>query len=93
MLHEPGDKKVGLSVKVEIVVCDVCQTPGREARGYTVTQGNRTAARDLCARHAAPLEALLEGGEARPARPATRPRSGRITVTSLDEIEARKTKA
>lgn len=80
-------------MKVEIIVCDVCQAPGREARTYAVTQGTRTAARDLCARHAAPLEALLEGSETKPTRPATRPRAGRITVTSLDEIEARKTKA
>lgn len=80
-------------MKLEVVVCDVCQAPGRQAQGYTVTQGARTVARDLCVRHAAALEGFLGGSEERPLRRATRPRAGRVTITTMDEIEESKIKA
>ncbi|QDK03752.1 DNA binding protein [Streptomyces phage Yasdnil] len=46
-------------MKIEITVCDVDQEVGKPTRTYTIAVDGRSVKRDLCEKHAAPLEMLL----------------------------------
>ncbi|AVE00409.1 DNA binding protein [Streptomyces phage OzzyJ] len=46
-------------MKIEITVCDVDQEVGKPTRTYTIAVDGRQVKRDLCEKHAAPLEMLL----------------------------------
>ncbi|QDK03198.1 DNA binding protein [Streptomyces phage TuanPN] len=46
-------------MKIEITVCDVDQEVGKPTRTYTIAVDGRQVRRDLCEKHAAPLEMLL----------------------------------
>lgn len=72
-------------MKVEILVCDVCQAQGRSVTNYTVSRAGAKKDMDLCDRHAKPLEELL--GDR---KPITRTRGTRQKVTTLEEIEKKK---
>jgi hypothetical protein len=78
-------------MKLEVVVCDVCQTHGRPVTHYTVIQDAREKELDLCERHAAPLEVLL-GENMAPLRHKQPRRSRTAEVVTLEEIEAQKQK-
>lgn len=69
--------------KITVTVCDTCETQD-EVRSYTLTEGERVVEVDLCATHAAALEALLP--KPRPAAP----KGVRRKVMSIEEIEALK---
>ena len=45
--------------EVTIVVCDVCGTMDRPTARYRIAKGAASAVFDLCAEHAAPVEAVL----------------------------------
>ncbi|ANT41080.1 DNA binding protein [Streptomyces phage Nanodon] len=88
-------------MKIELTVCDLGQEVGEPTQSYTVTTEGRSVELDLCQKHAAPLEELLNRGSREPdpkpvkaspsptaapkKRAARRPR-----VVSLAEIEEMK---
>jgi hypothetical protein len=83
-------------MKVTVVVCDVCENQDIPARTYQVrrVEDGATANVDLCDEHAEPLEALL-GAAPQPKAKVRKSSSKRrgIQPTTLDEIEAQKTKS
>jgi hypothetical protein len=91
-------------MKVQVTVCDVCGEVGRETTAYKIQRDGETGRQvtvDLCARHAAPLEAFLtkrrEATAPEPSASVTRTAARRrrpttIKATSLEEIEEMKRK-
>lgn len=74
-------------MKVQLVVCDVCQDPQRSTTPYAITSEGRRVSVDLCAEHGEPLQAFLGEGNAKTPKP--RP-SRRGRVMTMEEIEQRK---
>ena len=74
-----------------LTVSIVCQQVGKPTKQYEIRVEGRKATPDLCADDAAPLEALLSGGEAPAPRKATvkksTPPRRRTKVVSIEEIE------
>lgn len=75
-------------MQVTLTVCDVCER-GDGTQPVQVTLRGKAAKLDLCPEHLAPLEELLAG-----VKPPTPTRKGgrRPRVTTVEEIEASKTK-
>lgn len=71
--------------KLSITVCDVCQSPSKPTKRYTVKTEGGTTNVDLCVEHGAPIDKLLGAS----ARPATR-RSAGARATTVEEIEEQK---
>lgn len=68
-------------MKIEAVVCNVCQTVGRPTTEYEVIREGRRGKVDLCEEHGAPFEEALG-----PAPRKARARRGGIEVTPLDQV-------
>jgi len=84
---------------IEVTVCDVCRNPSRGTTRFQVWEGERSAVIDLCDEHAKPLRDLLtldqrlniKRRDSAAKAPARRKRTEfNSTVTTMDEIEARK---
>lgn len=45
--------------EMTIVVCDMCGKLDRHTRRYQIAKGDQSSVFDLCAEHAAPVEAVL----------------------------------
>lgn len=82
--------------KIAVVVCNVCEQLGKPTRPYSVRQGRRSVALDLCDTDSECLERLLPGRAAEPkverenvtnGTPVRRRGRG---VTSMDQVEAAK---
>lgn len=53
-----------MKVQRTVEVCDTCEDLKREVATFTVTKGDKTVTKVLCAQHSRPLEVLL--GNAKP---------------------------
>lgn len=82
--------------RIEVVVCDVCRELGRPTRTYELRRDDEDPVlKELCARHGAPFDALLDGvtptKRAATPTPATEtpPRRRRRTtpIVTLEQIE------
>lgn len=84
-------------MRKEILVCDVCETVGRDTVPCSVTVDGQEGVFDLCDEHSQPLRELLPDTESPPkaSTPAPRkspPRSRKRKITTIEEIEASKKK-
>jgi hypothetical protein len=99
-VHTPSTHKEGMLMEIQVTVCDIDRKVGEPTKQYTISVDGKSITRDLCAEHAAPLEALLSGQEpVEKPKPAPRrsasstgakKRGPRAKVVSLDEIEKMK---
>ncbi|OKI45120.1 hypothetical protein [Micromonospora sp. CB01531] len=72
--------------KVSVTVCDICADRSKEAQRYTIRTEEGTVNLDLCVDDAAPIRQLLTKAKKGPRRPHRTP------VTTVEEIEAKKSK-
>lgn len=75
--------------ELKIIVCDVCGDLGRATAQYHIGRAKAPTMFDLCEEHAAPVEAVLACKEA----PGAKRRTFEATVTTLEDLAARKAKA
>lgn len=73
--------------KISVTVCDICEQVGAPTRRYRISKGaGSSRVFELCAEHAAPLQALLErdkGGSGSVRRFVD-------AVVTIDQLEALK---
>ena len=79
-------------VKVQLVVCDVCQTPGVETRHLDLRIDDERVTLDLCDEHAKPVIEMFDlFRESHGVSAGRRPHGGRgRKVHTLEEIEEMK---